>query len=133
MRIGVVFPQTEISADPGAAREYAQAAEELGYNHLLVYDHVLAADTATRPDWRGPDTSQTMFHEPFVLLGYLAGLTQRLELVTGLIILAQRQTALVAKQAAEVHILSGGRLRLGVGVGSNPVGYEGLNENFHNR
>lgn len=133
MRIGVVFPQTEIGADPGAVREYAQAAEELGYSHLLVYDHVLGADTTNRPEWRGPYTSRTMFHEPFVLFGYLAGLTQRLELVTGVIILPQRQTVLVAKQAAEVDILSGGRLRLGVGIGWNAVEYEGLNEDFHNR
>ena len=133
MRIGVVFPQTEIGADPGAVRDYALAAEELGYNHLLVYDHVLGADTTNRPEWRGPYTSRTMFHEPFVLFGYLAGLTQRLELVTGVIILPQRQTVLVAKQAAEVDILSDGRLRLGVGIGWNAVEYEGLNEDFHNR
>jgi probable F420-dependent oxidoreductase len=133
MRIGVVFPQTEISADPVAARDYAQAAEELGYSHLLAYDHVLGADITNRPGWRGAYNSKDLFHEPFVLFGYLAGLTRRLELVTGVIILPQRQTALVAKQAAEVDILSGGRLRLGVGIGWNAVEYEGLNENFHDR
>src|SRR5690348_8752583 len=129
MRIGVVFPQTEIGSDPGAVREYAQAVEEMGYSHILAYDHVLGASTATRPGWRGPYNSETQFHEPLVLFGYLAGLTRRIELVTGVIILPQRQTVLVAKQAAEIDVLSGGRLRLGVGIGWNPVEYEGLNEN----
>ncbi|HEX6288323.1 MAG TPA: LLM class F420-dependent oxidoreductase [Herpetosiphonaceae bacterium] len=133
MRIGVVFPQTEIGTDAVAIRDYAQAVEDLGYRHLLVYDHVLGASTATRVDWRGPYTSETPFHEPFVLFGYIAGLTTRIELVTGVIILPQRQTALVAKQAAEVDLLSGGRLRLGVGIGWNAVEYEGLNEDFGNR
>jgi probable F420-dependent oxidoreductase len=133
MRIGVVFPQTEIGTDPIAIRDYAQAVEGMGYRHILIYDHVLGASTASRPDWKGPYTSDTLFHEPFVLFGYLAGLTQRVELVTGVIILPQRQTALVAKQAAEVDVLSGGRLRLGVGIGWNAVEYQGLNENFRNR
>ena len=115
MRIGVVFPQTEIGSDPVAIRDYAQAVEELGYRHILVYDHVLGANTASRPDWRGAYTSETSFHEPFVLFGYLAALTRQVELVTGVIILLQRQTALVAKQAAEVDVLTGGRLRLGYG------------------
>lgn len=132
-RVGVVFPQTEIGDDTAKVRDYAQAAEGLGYMHLLVYDHVLGASTANRPDWSGPYTSDTMFHEPFVLFGYLAGVTQRLELVTGVIILPQRQTALVAKQAAEVDRLSGGRFRLGVGIGWNEVEYIGLNEDFHTR
>lgn len=132
MRIGVVFPQTEIGADPAAIRDYAQAVQEMGYRHILIYDHVLGASTANRPNWRGAYTSETLFHEPFVLYGYLAALTN-LELVTGVIILPQRQTALVAKQAAEIDILSGGHLRLGVGVGWNEVEYQGLNENFHNR
>src|SRR5512144_3211591 len=133
MHIGVVFPQTEIGDDPIAIRDYAQAAEDLGYGHVLIYDHVLGASTANRPDWRGPYTSETLFHEPFVLFGYLAALTTRLELVTGVIILPQRQTILVAKQAAEVDVLSGGRMRLGVGVGWNEVEYEALNEDFHTR
>lgn len=132
MRIGVVFPQLEIGADPTVIRDYAQAAEGLGYSHLLAYDHVLGADPADRPGWRGY-TAADQFHEPFVLFGYLAGLTTRLELVTGVIVLPQRQTALVAKQAVEVDVLSGGRLRLGVGVGWNPVEYEALGEDFHNR
>jgi probable F420-dependent oxidoreductase len=133
MKVGVVFPQTESGVDPVAMRTYAQAVEDMGYNHILAYDHVLGASTATRPDWTGAYTSETLFHEVFVLLGYLAAVTTRVELVTGVLILPQRQTVLVAKQAAEVDLLSGGRLRLGVGVGWNAVEYEGLNENFRNR
>ena len=133
MHIGVVFPQTEIGADPGAVREYAQAAEGLGYTHLLAYDHVLGADTAQRPDWRGPYTMHSLFHEPLVLFGYLSGLTTRLHFVTGILILPQRQTALVAKQAAEVDVLSGGRLRLGIGIGWNDVEYEALGQDFADR
>ncbi len=133
MRIGAVFPQTEIGNDPGVIRDYAQAVESMGYRHLLVYDHVLGASTASRPGWRGPYTSDTPFHEPLVLFGYLAACTTELELVTGVVILPQRQTALVAKQAAQVDVLSGGRLRLGIGVGWNAVEYEALNEDFHNR
>jgi probable F420-dependent oxidoreductase len=134
MQLGVVFPQTELGTDPAAIMEYAQTAERLGFAHLLVYDHVLGADTtiAERRDWRGPYTHQHQFHEPFVLFGYLAALT-RLELVTGILILPQRQTALVAKQAAEVDVLSDGRLRLGVGVGWNAVEYESLGEDFRTR
>lgn len=133
MRVGVVFPQTEIGPDAGVVREYATVTEEVGYDHLLVYDHVLGASVTNRPDWRGPYTEQHQFHEPFVLFGFLAGFTTRLEMVTGVIILPQRQTALVAKQAAEVDRLSGGRLRLGVGVGWNEVEYVALNERFDNR
>lgn len=133
MKIGVTFPQNEITADVGAVRAYAQAAEELGYDYLLAYDHVLGADTTHRPDWRGPYTAQSLFHEPLVLFGFLAGITTRMEFVPGVIILPQRQTALVAKQAAEVDVLSGGRFRLGIGVGWNAVEYEALNEDFTNR
>src|SRR6266481_6302643 len=100
MRFGVVFPQTEIDTDPMVIRDYAQAAEELGYQHILAYDHVIGANPASRPGWRAPYTHQDMFHEPFVLFGYLAGLTKKIELVTGVIILPQRQTVLVAKQAS---------------------------------
>lgn len=131
MQIGVTFPQTEIGADPSAIRDYAQAAEGAGYSHLVAFDHVLGADTTNRPGWRGY-THRQMFHEPFVLFGYLAALTH-LELVPAVIILPQRQTALVAKQAAEVDVLTGGKLRLGVGVGWNPVEYEALGMNFHTR
>ncbi|MFW6074426.1 MAG: LLM class F420-dependent oxidoreductase, partial [Chloroflexota bacterium] len=133
MRIGVVFPQTEIGPDAGAVKAYAQAAEDLGYDHLLAYDHVLGASTKNRPDFRGPYTSESLFHEVFVLFGFLAGLTERIEFATGILILPQRQTVLVAKQAAEVDRLSDGRLRLGIGVGWNEVEYIGLNENFRNR
>ena len=131
MHIGVTFPQNEIGADPIVIRDYAQAAEALGYTHLVVFDHVLGADPTHRPGWRGY-TQRDMFHEPFVLFGYLAALTH-LELVTAVIILPQRQTALVAKQAAQVDILTGGKLRLGVGVGWNPVEYEALGMDFHTR
>jgi probable F420-dependent oxidoreductase len=133
MQLGVVFPQLEIGRDPAAIRDYAQAAEELGYAHLLAYDHVLGADTQHYPGWNGPYNHKDMFHEPLVLFGYLAALTRRLQFVSGVIILGQRQTALVAKQAAEVDVLSGGRLRLGVGIGWNHVEYEALGENFRNR
>ena len=133
MKLGVVFPQTEIGADPAIVAEFATTAEALGYDHLIAYDHVLGASTASRPDWQGPYTSESLFHEPFVLFGYLAGLTQTLELVSAVIILPQRQTALVAKQAACVDVLSGGRLRLGIGTGWNAVEYEALAENFHDR
>ena len=133
MRIGAVFPQTEIGSDPSIIREYVTAVEEMGFDHLVIYDHVVGASVKNRPDWRGPYTSETLFHEPFVLFGYLAALTKRLELVTGVIILPQRQTVLVAKQAAEVDILSGGRMRLGIGVGWNEVEYEALSEDFHTR
>jgi probable F420-dependent oxidoreductase len=133
MRIGVVFPQTEIGSDPAVLKDYAQCAEELGYSHFLAYDHVLGANPASRPGWRAPYTHLDAFHEPLVLFGYLAGLTKQLELVTGIVILPQRQTVLLAKQAAEVDVLSGGRLRLGIGIGWNPVEYEALGENFKDR
>jgi probable F420-dependent oxidoreductase len=133
MRIGAVFPQTEIGSDPGVIREYVTAVEAMGFDHLVIYDHVVGASVEHRPDWRGSYNSEDMFHEPFVLFGYLAALTTRLELVTGVIILPQRQTVLVAKQAAEVDTLSGGRMRLGVGIGWNEVEYEALGEDFHTR
>lgn len=133
MKIGVVFPQTEIGEDAGGVRAYAQATEELGYDHLLAYDHVLGANKASRPGWSGPYSSESNFHEIFVLFAYLAAITERIELVTGVVILPQRQTALVAKQAASIDRLSNGRLRLGIGVGWNEVEYIGLNEDFSNR
>jgi len=133
MKIGVVFPQLEIGTDPAVVRDYAQAAESLGYDYLLIYDHVVGANAASRPNWKGPYTSAHTFHEPFVVFGYIAACTTRIELVTGVIILPQRQTVLVAKQAAEVDVLSGGRLRLGIGVGWNDVEFEALGMDFHNR
>ena len=132
MQIGVVFPQTEIGADRGAIRAYTARVEELGYQHILAYDHVLGADPAVHRPWHGPYDVDTTFHEPFVLFGYLAALTS-LELVTGIIILPQRQTALVAKQAAEVDLLTNGRFRLGVGLGWNAVEYEALGTDFTTR
>src|SRR4051794_19419842 len=132
MKIGAVFPQNEIGSDPLACRDFAQAAESLGLDHIIAYDHVVGADPVDRPGWRGY-TKDSLFHEPFVLFGYLAGQTTSLELVTSIIILPQRQTVLVAKQAAEVDVLSGGRLRLGVGLGWNAVEYEALNEDFETR
>jgi len=132
MRIGVVFPQTEIGADVGAIHTYAETVSELGYHHILAYDHVVGADPKVHSGWQGPYNIQTTFHEPFVLYGYLAAIS-RLELVTGIVILPQRQTVLVAKQAAEVDLLTEGRFRLGVGLGWNAVEYEALGKDFSNR
>jgi probable F420-dependent oxidoreductase len=133
MRIGVVFPQTELGGDAGAVRAYAQRAEELGFTHVLAYDHVAGADPAVHTGWDGPYDVHTTFHEPMVLYGYLAAVTTSMELVTGIIILPQRQTVLAAKQAAEVDLLTGGRLRLGVGIGWNRVEYEALGQDFSTR
>ena len=133
MQLGVVFPQTEIGADPLAIRDYVQAAEAQGFRHLVVYDHVLGADTRHHQNWVGSYTSNDMFHEPFTVFSYMAALTHQLEFVTAILILPQRQTVLVAKQAAQVDLLSGGRLRLGLGIGWNHVEYEALGENFRNR
>ena len=133
MHIGVVFPQVEIGMDPGAIRDYAQAVEAMGYTHILTFDHVLGANPDRPGGWKGPYTYRHAFHEPFVLFGFLAAATRRVELVTGILILPQRQTALVAKQAAAVDVLSAGRLRLGVGVGWNAVEFEALGERFTNR
>jgi probable F420-dependent oxidoreductase len=132
MNIGVVFPQTEIGHDAGGVRAYAEAAEALGYSHVLAYDHVLGADTNVHTDWEGPYDLHSSFHEPFVLFGFLAGFTS-LEVVTGILIGPQRQTALVAKQAAAVDVFTGGKLRLGLGIGWNEVEYEALGKDFANR
>jgi probable F420-dependent oxidoreductase len=134
MRIGAIFPTTEIGNDPIAVRDWAQTAEQLGYSHVLTYDHVLGAVHADRdPALSGPYTENDPFHEPMVLFGFLAGVTRTLELTTGVLILPQRQTALVAKQAAEIDTLSGGRLRLGVGTGWNFVEYHALGTTFEDR
>ena len=130
MQLGAIFPQTEIGADPAGVKDFAQAAEALGYEHLLVFDHVLGADASRRAEWNRPYSSVDLFHEPFVLFGYLAAVTEKIELCTGIIILPQRQTALVAKQTAEVDVLTGGRLRLGIGVGWNEVEYEALEQDW---
>jgi probable F420-dependent oxidoreductase len=132
MRVGVVFPQTELGGDPGAVRAFATAASELGYAHIAVFDHVVGADPAVHQGWSGPYDIHTTFHEPFVLFGYLAALTS-LELVTSIVILPQRQTVLVAKQAAEVDLLTQGKFRLGVGLGWNEVEYEALGQKFSDR
>ena len=123
MQIGIILPQNEIGDDPGAIREFSAAAEDEGFEHVVAFDHVVGKD----------DYASQPFHEPFVLFGFMAACTRTIELVTGIIILPQRQTALAAKQAAEVDMLSGGRLRLGLGVGWNPLEYEALGEDFHTR
>ena len=132
MRIGVVLPQTEIGPEVGALRRYGQGVEDLGFQHVLAYDHVVGADPGVHQPWNGPYDVDTQFHEPFVLFGFLAGCTS-LDLVTGITILPQRQTALVAKQAAEVDLLTRGGFRLGVGIGWNAVEYEALGQDFTTR
>ena len=134
MKIGVVFPHQEIGDDPMVIRDWAQTAEDLGYSHITAYDHVLGAVHEGRtPKLMGPYTEDDAFHEPLVLFGFLAGCTSRIELTTGILILPQRQTSLVAKQVAEVDILSNGRMRLGVGTGWNFVEYDSLNEDYRTR
>ncbi len=134
MQIGVVYPQIELGGDPRAVRRIGRAVEELGFDHLLAYDHVLGAVHADRArPLIGPYNEHDPFHDPFVLFAYLAGLTERIEFATGVMVLPQRQTALVARQAADVDLLSGGRLRLGVGVGWNHVEYEALGQDFATR
>ncbi len=132
MEIGVVLPQTEIGPDVGGVRAYGQGVETLGFRHLIAYDHVVGADPDVHQGWNGPYDVDTQFHEPFVLFGYLSACTA-LELVTGITILPQRPTALVAKQAAEIDLLSEGRFRLGVGIGWNAVEYEALGQDFSRR
>jgi probable F420-dependent oxidoreductase len=132
MRIGVVYPQTELGHDTGAIRIWAQEVERAGYRHALVYDHVVGADPAVHADWDRPYDVSTTFREPMVFFGFLAAITS-LELVTGVLILPQRQTALVAKQAAEVDLLAQGRFRLGIGIGWNLVEYEALGKDFTDR
>lgn len=133
MKIGVIYPQTELQGDPEAVRRIGLATEELGFDHLLAYDHVLGAHHDREPKLNGPYTDQHPFHDPFVMFGYLAAITKRIELVTGVIILPQRQTVLVARQAADVDLLSGERLRLGVGIGWNYVEYDSMGQDFTKR
>jgi probable F420-dependent oxidoreductase len=134
MRIGAVYPQNETHGDPAAVRDIGLAVEELGYDSLLFYDHVVGAEHADRepPLW-GPYTEADSFHDPFVAFGYLAAITSRIELATGVLILPQRQTVLVAQQAADADLLSGGRIRLGVGTGWNWVEYDALGMDFATR
>ncbi len=132
-RVGAVFPQIEMPADPIAIRDYAQAMEAMGYDHMVIYDHVLGADLTNRPGWNKPYSVTSRFQEPMVLMAYLAGVTTSLEFMTGVLILPQRQTVLVAKQAACIDIYTQGRLRLAVGTGWNEMEYEALGEDFASR
>ena len=133
MKLGMILPQIEIGNDPAVIRDFAQAAEDLGFDHLVAFDHVLGANASSRKDWKGPYSHVDGFHEVFVLFGFLAACTSRIGLSTQILILPQRQTALVAKQTAQVDLFSGGRLRLGVGVGWNDVEFEALGEDFTKR
>src|ERR1700728_2205042 len=135
MKLGVALPLIDVAVggDPSAIREFAQEAEAIGYQDLAAPDHVLGVNVASRPEWGDRNTSADLFHDPFVLFGFLAGCTRAIEFSTQVLILAQRQTVLVAKQAACLDVLCGGRFRLGIGVGWDEGGYNGLNENFHNR
>src|SRR6266849_3222958 len=133
MRAGAVFPHLEIGTDPGVIAKYVRTVEELGYDHVVIFDHVLGADANRPGGWTGTYDHRSMFHEPLVLFGYLAALTSRLKVATAIIVLPQRQTALFAKQAAEVDLLTRGRLIVGVGIGWNQVEYEALGMSFTNR
>ena len=133
MKLGITLPLIDIQGSPSTVRDFAQAAEVMGYHHLGAPDHVLGANAASRPDRGQRNTSKDFFHDPFVMFGFLAACTTKIEFSTQVLILAQRQTVLVAKQAASLDVLSKGRFRLGVGIGWNPVEFTGLNENFSNR
>jgi len=133
MQIGVTYPQTEIEADPGAVKHYTQAVEAMGFTHVLAFDHVLGANTASRPDWNRPYRLESQFHEPFTLFSFMAGISSKLGFITGILILTQRQTALVAKQVACLDVLCKGRFRLGIGTGWNEVEYQALGVPFADR
>ncbi len=133
MKIGLVFPQTEFGHDPGAVKAYAQLAESLGLSHVLAYDHILSANPDRPGGWHGPYTHEHPFLEPFVLFSFMAAVTENLGFATGILISPQRETAVIAKQAATLDVLCNGRLRLGLGVGWNKVEYIGLNQDFHTR
>lgn len=133
MQVGISIPTTEIGNDPIAIRDFVQAVEDMGYEHLTLIDHVLQSGKAVADDWRAFYTRDNAFHEPIVFYAYVAALTKKIELATAILILSQRQTALVAKQAAELDLLSGGRLRLGVGIGWNEMEFDVLGQNFHDR
>jgi len=133
MKLGAVYPQTELKGDPQAVHDIGLAVEKLGYDHILVFDHVVGASHDREPKLWGPYTENHPFHDPFVMFGYWAGITHRLELVTGVLILPQRQTVLVAQQAADVDLLSHQRLRLGIGTGWNYVEYHALGQDFETR
>jgi probable F420-dependent oxidoreductase len=133
MHIGILYPQTEFGSDPATIRDFAQSAEQLGYSHIMTYEHVLGANADRPGGWNGIYSHEDPFLEPFALLSFMAGITSRIHFLTSILVLPQRQTALVAKQAATLDLLSGGRLRLGVGVGWNEVEFQALGEDFHNR
>src|SRR5579862_2069659 len=133
MQIGVYFPQYELPPEADAIRDYVQGVEALGFNHLIIMDHVVGANKASRPDWRATYHLETIFYEPFALIAFLAGITSKLGFITGVLVLPQRQTVLVAKQAACIDIYCNGRLRLGIGTGWNQVEYEALNASFTGR
>lgn len=132
MEFGILYPQTEYGSDPAAIRDFAQTAEELGFSHILTYEHVLGIDP-DRPGWKGIYSLEDPFHEPFSLFSFMAAVTEQISFLTSIVILPQRQTVLAAKQAATLDVLSGGRLRLGVGIGWNEPEYIALGEDFHNR
>jgi alkanesulfonate monooxygenase SsuD/methylene tetrahydromethanopterin reductase-like flavin-dependent oxidoreductase (luciferase family) len=133
MKLGVSVPSTDIGGDPVVQKDFAQAVEAMGFDHLAAYDHVVGVSPESQPDWTGPCASRDCFHDPFALFGFLAAHTSKIGLSTHILILTQRQTALVARQAASVDVLSGGRLRLGIGIGWNRVEFTVLGENFGNR
>jgi probable F420-dependent oxidoreductase len=133
MKFGAVYPQTEFGNDPAAIKDYAQTVEGLGFNHVLAYDHILGANPDRPGGWQGPYSYQSPFQEPLVLFSFMAGVTSHLAFTTGIVILPQRQTAIFAKQAATLDVLSGGRTRLGVGLGWNELEYIALKEDFHTR
>jgi probable F420-dependent oxidoreductase len=133
MQLGCSLPVADIGTSAAAVRDYAQAAEGLGFDHLVAPDHVLGVNPAADHAGRRVGTTANPYHDPFVLFGFLAGCTQEIGFAAGVLILAQREAVLVAKQAASLDLLCGGRFRLGIGVGWNEVEFKGLNEDFHNR
>ncbi len=133
MQIGVIYPQTEIQRDPSVVKAYAQGVEQLGYRFIAAYDHVIGANPASRPGWRGTYDVDDAFMEPLTLFSFISAITPKMGFATSILISPQRQTVLLAKQAATLDVLCGGRLRLGIGIGWNDVEYEALNEKFHNR
>ncbi len=134
MKIGVSYPTTEVAGDGQAIRAFVRAAEDLGYDHIMAYDHVVTGPLEQRdPPLTGPYTEKDSFHDPFTFFAFAAALTERLEFATGVLVLPQRQTAVVAQQAADIDLFSNERLRLGVGIGWNHVEYAALGQNFKTR
>ncbi|MEN3974508.1 LLM class F420-dependent oxidoreductase [Emcibacter sp. SYSU 3D8] len=133
MKLGAVFPFTDVNDDPYAIRDFVQAVDEMGYDHIVVYDHVLGSNPASRPGFSMPFTHLSPFYDPLVLFGHMSAISRRLEFLSAVLILPQRQAALVAKQAAIADVLAGGRIRLGVGSGWNEAEYEALGADFANR